>query len=144
MIRTLLAVTALAVGLTAAIAQSDIIKERQALMKRSGAQAKIGAQMARGRMPFDMEKVQAMYAAFEDKANKLPNLFPEGSDTGDTSASPAIWEKPDEFKAAIDKFAADIAAAKASTKDLESFRKAFPMVAKNCGGCHESFRIKKS
>ena len=52
--------------------------------------------------------------------------FPDCSKTGDhTTAAPAIWEKPDDFKAAIAKFAADVKAAQDNTKDLDTFKANF-------------------
>jgi cytochrome c556 len=140
MIRIVLVAAAMAVGATAVVAQGDVIAERKALMKRSGEQARAGAQMVRGEAPYDQAKAQAVLANFADKANKLPNLFPATSRTGETRALPAIWEKPTEFKAAVDKFGADVKAAQANTKDLDSFKTSFAAVGRNCGTCHEAFR----
>jgi len=143
MSRTVLAIAALAIGITAVVAQ-DVIAERKALMKRSGDQGKIGVQMIKGEAPFDLAKAQGIFNVYSDKAAKLISLFPESSKSGDTRALPAIWEKPAEWKASIDKFAADIKAAQAATKDAESFKTAFETVGKNCGGCHRIFRKPQS
>ena len=143
--RIMLAVLAVAIGATAASAQScdDTIKQRQALMKRSGDNAKLGASMIRGETPFDLAKTKDIFGAFADKATKLPTLFPDCSKSGaDTHAAPAIWQKQDEFKERIAKFAADIKTAQDATKDLDSFKANFPTVGKNCSGCHENFRTK--
>jgi cytochrome c556 len=139
MIRTVLAVAALAIGITAVAAQ-DVIADRKALMKRSGEQSRVGAKMARGEEPFDLAKAQGIFDTYIDKANKLPNLFPAGSTAGDTRALPAIWEKGAEWKAAIEKFGNDAKAAKAATKDLDTFKTSFAMVGRDCGSCHETFR----
>lgn len=147
MIRFTVAVLALALGTTAAAAQScdATIKDRQALMKRSGDNAKLGASMARGETPFDMAKVNQIFEALADKAHKLPTLFPDCSKSGgDTAAAPAIWSKPDEFKAQVAKFDADVKTAQANTKDLETFKASFTAVGRDCGGCHETFRLKKN
>jgi cytochrome c556 len=143
--RIMLAVLAVALGTTAAAAQScdDTIKSRQALMKRSGDNAKLGSAMIRGATPFDMTKTKDIFAAFEDKANKLPTLFPDCSKTGaDTHAAPAIWQKPDDFKALIAKFATDIKTAQDNTKDADTFKASFLAVGKDCSACHETFRTK--
>src|ERR1700694_4139420 len=108
--RTVLAVAALALGVTAVVAQ-DVVAERKALMKRSGEQARIGVAMVKGEQPYDQAKAQAIFAAFLDKADKMRTLFPESSKTGDHRSLPAIWDKPAEWKAAIDKFEADTKAA---------------------------------
>jgi cytochrome c556 len=109
-------------------------------MKRSGDQARIGSQMVRGEAAFDPAKAQAVFATFEDKAAKLPALFPANTRTGDTRAAAAIWDKPTEWKSAIDKFGTDARAAKASTKDIESFKVGLSTVGRHCGTCHEAFR----
>jgi cytochrome c556 len=146
MLRRLLAVVAFTIfGMTVAFAQScpDTVKNRQALMKRSGDMAKAGVAMVRGQAPYDAAKVKEIFAAFQDKADKLPTLFPDCSKTGnDTHAAPAIWTQQDDFKAKIAKFAADVKTAEGNTKDLDTLKVNFPLVAKDCGGCHETFRTK--
>lgn len=144
-LKLLVSAALIALGASAALAQSceDVIKNRQSLMKRSGDMAKLGASMNRGETPFDLAKTQEIFAAFADKASKLPTLFPECSKTGgDTHAKPAIWEKQDEFKAIVAKFAADVKAAQANTKDADTFKANFISVGKDCGSCHETFRTK--
>jgi cytochrome c556 len=142
-----MACAVLALGVTAASAQScqDIIDKRQTLMKHSAADAKIASSMTRGETPFDLAKTQEIYATFAADASAMPTLFPDCSKTGDhTTAAPAIWEKPDDFKAAIAKFAADIKAAQDSTKDLDGLKAGFPTIGKDCGSCHQTFRVKPS
>jgi cytochrome c556 len=148
MFRRLLVVFAvLMLGVTAAAAQScqDIIEKRQSLMKKSGAAAKTGTEMIKGERPFDMAKVQEIYAAFTDDATQMPTLFPDCSKTGHkTTAAPAIWQKMDDFKAAIAKFAADIKAAQDNTKDVDTLKAGFQTIGKNCSNCHQTFRTKSS
>ena len=148
MVRRLLVVFAVVLlGVTAAAAQSceDVIDKRQTLMKKSGAEAKIGTEMIKGERPFDMAKVQEIYAAFTDDATQMPTLFPDCSKTGHkTTAAPAIWQKTDDFKAAIAKFAADIKAAQDSTKDVDTLKANFQTIGKNCSNCHQTFRVKSS
>jgi cytochrome c556 len=134
-------------GVTAAAAQScqDIIDKRQTLMKKSGAAAKIGTEMIKGERPFDMAQVREIYAAFTEDATQMPALFPDCSKTGNkTTAAPAIWEKTDDFKAAIAKFAADIKAAQENTKDVDTLKANFTTIGKNCSNCHQTFRVKSS
>ncbi len=150
MIRTVFAVAAIALGITAAIAQQDPVAARKALMKANVDQAKIAVAMTKGEAPFDLEKAHKVFATFEDAAAKAPALFPENSidqATADDpySASPDIWQNLEDFKARFAKFSADAKAADASVKDLESFKAAFGNIGKNdCGGCHEKYRLKKS
>jgi cytochrome c556 len=144
LLRTACVVVAIAFSATAVIAQSDPISQRKETMKGVGGQARVGAQMVKGDIPFDAGKAKAVFATYASAAAKMPTLFPENSKTGgETTAAPKIWEDMNGFKAAFAKFEADAKAAEASVKDLDSFKVAFGNMGKNCGGCHETFRIKK-
>jgi cytochrome c556 len=130
---------------TAVLAQSDMIKERQQLMKGVGNATKEPGGMLKGEAPFDLAKVKATLATYSAAAKKMPALFPADSKTGgDTTAAPKIWEDVAGFKAAFEKFDADATKASAEIKDEATFKANFPTVLKNCGGCHETYRIKKS
>jgi cytochrome c556 len=145
MYRSVLAVAAIAIGVTAVAAQSDPIAARKALMKNVGAVTKTGGQMAKGEVPYDQTKAQEAFTTYVDAAGKMPSLFPDTSKTGgETAALPAIWSNKDDFSAKFAKFGADAKAAQSSVKDLDSFKAAFGGVTKNCGGCHETYRAKKS
>jgi cytochrome c556 len=144
MIRTVLVATTLALGISLAFA-ADPIKDRQELMKQNGASAKLGGQFMKGEVPFDLEKAKGIFASYAETSAKMPALFPPDSKTGgDTEALPVIWEKMDDFKAKFSKFEADAKEAQANVKDEASFKALFPTVQKNCGGCHETYRKKKS
>jgi cytochrome c556 len=143
--RTVLAVIAVAAGVTVVAAQSDPIATRRAAMKELGAQTKTGAGMAKGEIPYDQSKAQAIFASYADVAAKAPGLFPPNSKTGgDTAALPAIWDNKSDFDARFKKFGDDAKAAQASVKDLDGFKATFSGITKNCGGCHETYRAKKS
>jgi cytochrome c556 len=149
MIRSMFAVAsiaAVALGVSMAVAQQDVIKERQDIMKGNGDQAKIGAGMAKGEQPFDLAAAQKIFATYVDAAAKMPNLFPDNSKTGeDTAALPKVWEDMADFKARFVKFGDDAKAAQGSVKDLDTFKAAFGDIGKNdCGGCHQLYRAKKS
>jgi cytochrome c556 len=145
MIRPILAGFAVAVGVTAALAQANPIAERQALMKKVGAATRAGTQMAKGEVPFDPSKAKEVFATYEAVGKQFYTLFPENSKTGgDTAALPKIWENMADFKAHSEKFAADAAKASASVTDLASFKAALGDVTKNCGGCHQTYRANKS
>jgi cytochrome c556 len=133
-------------GVTAAAAQScqDTITARQTLMKKSGAAAKFGSSMIKGEAPFDLAKVQEVYAAFAEDAKQMPTLFPDCSKTGDdTTAGPAIWDKAEDFKAAMAKFAADVKSAQDNTKDIDGLKANFQTIGQDCSSCHQAFRIRK-
>ncbi len=147
MFRKMVVVLAVLVcGVSAASAQScqDVIAKRQTFMKRSADMAKIGSSMIKGETPFDLAKVKEILAAFAEDAAAMPNLFPDCSKTGDkTTAAPTIWERPSAFKAAQAKFQADVKAAQDSVKDLDTLKASFQTIGKDCGSCHQTFRIKQ-
>lgn len=145
MFRRLTAVAVvLCFGVAVASAQ-DPIATRKQIMKQNGADARAGAAMVKGEAPFDLAKAKAIFADWIEAAAKMPDLFPPDSQTGgETTAAPKIWEDMANFKAAFVKFGTEAKEAQAKVTDLDSFKAAFGAVMKNCGGCHETYRIKKS
>jgi cytochrome c556 len=139
--RTVLAMAAVAVGLSVAIAQSDPVSQRKALMKGNGQHAAALGKMVRGEDPFDAAKVTAAFAQWTETAQKLPTLFPEPPKAGeDTRALPKIWEDKSDFNAKIAAFAAVVADNKDKAKTLDELKVAMPLVGKGCGNCHELYR----
>jgi cytochrome c556 len=139
-IRTVLAISAIAIGISAAVAQQNLIEERKALMKGNGQQAGIVTRMVRGDEPFDAAKVQAAFAQWAQTAERFPALFADNTRTGDTRALPAVWDKRAEFVAAANKFGKDIADHKNKVGTLDGLKAAMPVIGKNCGDCHQAFR----
>ena len=145
MIRTLLAVGAVALGITAVAAQSDPIAARKALMKANGDQSKVATDMLEAKQPFNLDAAKKVFATFAEAGEKAPVLFPDNSKTGgDTAALPTIWEDKADFTARLAKFASEAKAAGAATKDFDSFKVQITEVRKNCGGCHQTYRKKTS
>lgn len=144
-VRIALAMAVAAVAATTVVAQSDPIAARKAVMKTTGQQTAIGAKMIKGEEPFDLNKAKTIFATYQDTAAKMPGLFPDTAKSGgDSTASPKIWESNADFTARFAKFSDDAKAAGTSVQDLDSFKAAFGAVTRNCGGCHETYRIKKS
>jgi cytochrome c556 len=76
----------------------------------------------------------------------VPDLFPKGSDFGaETKVLPAVWNKPQDFAAAVKEMqdAATGMAAAAKTNDMAQAGAAFGKLGKACKNCHENFREKK-
>ena len=145
MVRTALAVLSIVAGLTAVAAQSDPIAARRQHMKDLGAQTKTGIEMAKGEIPYDHAKAQAILATYVETGPKIPDLFPDTSKTGgDTAALPGIWENKADFKAKADKLTADAKAAQLTVKDADTFKAVFNDLTKDCGACHQTYRAKKS
>ncbi|HEV2153356.1 c-type cytochrome [Bradyrhizobium sp.] len=144
--RVLVVAGALLLGVGAVWAQQDSVKEVQALMKGNGKNAGAVAAMVKGEKPYDQATVDSALAQFEDTAKKLPNLFPASAKgvkpEGDYSTSPKVWEDKAGFDAKVASFAKVVGEAKGKIKDLDSLKASFPAVGKECGGCHETFRVK--
>lgn len=137
--KLVLAISALALAGSAALA--DPIADRKALMKANGAAVGKIAPMVRGAQPFDAAVALEALKTLADDAQKMEPavLWPAGSDKGDTKSSPKIWEDAAGFKAAVDKFRADTAAAVAAPpQDLDQLKTKFGAIGANCSGCHQA------
>lgn len=143
--RTIFVAGLVALGVTAAIAQSNVVEQRQGLMKQMAAQTRPIGGMMRGQEPFDLAKVQSGLKVFADNSKQAAALFPESSKNAEkTEALPAIWENKAKFDAIMTKFSQDAETAMASIKDEASFKTEMPKVLQNCGTCHNDFRKKSS
>jgi cytochrome c556 len=141
MIRTIVAMAAVAVGMTAVMAQSDPLSQRKALMKANGQNFGVVNRMARGEEPFDAGKVNAAFEQWTETAQKLPTLFPEPPKPGeDTRAMPKIWETKSDFDAKVAAFAKAVADNKDKAKTVDELKVAAPLVVNTCNNCHEPYR----
>jgi cytochrome c556 len=144
--RFLIAATAFAIGATAVMAQSDPIATRKATMKAVGG-AFYGdmGKMNKGEAPFDKAKVMEDLRKITDSAKTLPALYPDNSKTGgETAALPKIWEAKADFDARYTKLSQEADAAMSKITDEASFKANYTELNKNCSGCHELYRAKKS
>jgi cytochrome c556 len=148
MIRTVVVVGALLLGIGAVAAQQDLVTKAQTVMKGNGKNAGALGAMVKGDKPYDQATVDAALAQFEDTAKQLPTLFPESvkglKPDSDYSSSPKIWEDKAGFEEHIASFAKVVADAKGKIKDLDTLKATFPLIGKQCGGCHETYRLKNT
>ena len=148
MTRTAVVVGTLLLGVGAVVAQQDAVKEAQTTMKGNGKNAGALAAMVKGEKPYDQATVDTALAQFAETAKKLPTLFPDSikgmQPDGDYQITPKVFEDKAGFAAKTEDFDKAVTAAKASVKDLDTLKAAFPAIGKSCGGCHETFRAKKS
>jgi cytochrome c556 len=148
MIRTVVIAGTLLLGVGAVMAQGDQVKQTQTMMKGNGKNAGALAAMIKGEKPYDQATVDAALAQFNDTAKKLPTLFPasfkDAKFDGDYSPSSKIWEDKAGFDEHIASFAKTVSDAKGKITDLDALKAELPVIGKQCGGCHETYRIKKS
>jgi cytochrome c556 len=148
MMRVVVVIGTLLLGAGAVMAQQDLVNQAQSVMKSNGKNAGALAAMIKGEKPYDQTTVDAALKQLEDTAKKLPTLFPASTKglkpDGDYSASSKIWEDKAGFDEHIASFGKAVAEAKAQIKDLDTLKATFPAVGKQCGGCHETYRLKNS
>src|SRR5262249_309245 len=144
MVQTILVMAVVAVGLSVAIAQSNPVEQRKALMKTNGVQERIAIDMAQAKRPFDLEEAKKALATFAEPAEKPPALFPDEAKDGDTAALPTVWENKADFTARFAKLASVSKAAVEAIKDLDSFKVQLTEVRQNCIGCHRTYRKRAS
>ena len=141
MVRRIIVAGALALGVTAALAQTNVIEQRQNLMKQNNAHTRTVVGMMRGQAPFNLAQVQAALQNFIAVGTQFPTHFPDNSKTGnDTRALPAIWENKADFTAQATKLAQDAQAALTSIRDEATLRTEMPKVLQNCESCHTKYR----
>jgi cytochrome c556 len=146
--RSIMVAGALVLGLGAVMAEPDQVKDTQAMMKGNGKNAGALAAMVKGEKPYDQATVDAAIKQFSDTAAKLPTLFPESIKgkpfDGDYSPGSKIWEDKAGFNEHIASFAQAVGDAKGKITDLDTLKAQLSIIGKQCGGCHETFRIKKT
>jgi len=128
-----------------ALAGSDPIKARQALMEDTRDAAKVIGGMLKEKQPFDADAAMAALKVWKKTTTEAGELFPEGSETGhDTEAKATIWSDREGFneKMAIFSTAVDAAIA-ANPESLEALGEVAGPAFKGCKGCHEGYRVEK-
>ncbi|MFD2058088.1 c-type cytochrome [Mesorhizobium calcicola] len=142
--KLVIAISMLALAGSAAFA--DPILDRQVLMKERGKIAGGLSKVVNGQEPFEAAAVLTALQALQANAEKLDidALFPVGSDAGDTTAAPKIWEDMAGFKTVQAKYLADVkAAVAAAPADVDALKAQFDTIGSDCGTCHQTYRIKK-
>jgi cytochrome c556 len=145
--RTLFAAALIgAAGFAPAIAADEPQVVRQEMMKKVGGATGAMAKMVKGEADFDAGAVLAALTTMSEVAGTIGAHFPEGSETGfETEAAPAIWTDRAGFDAKLAAFKADAdAGIAAAPADLDGLKAVFGPLTKNCGTCHETYRLKKS
>ncbi|MDF1608480.1 cytochrome c [Hoeflea sp. YIM 152468] len=135
-----------AAGFAPAIAADEPQVVRQEMMKKVGGATGAMAKMVKGEADFDAAATLAALSTISEVAGSIGAYFPQGSETGfETEAAPAIWTDMDGFTAKLAGLKADAdAAVAAAPADLDALKAVFGPLTKNCGACHETYRLKKS
>ena len=146
--RSILVAGVLMLSLGGVMAEPDQVKDTQAMMKGNGKNAGALAAMVKGEKPYDQATVDAALAQFDDTAKKLPKLFPVSlkgkAFDGDYQTSEKIWDDKAGFDEHIASFAKTVGDAKGKIKDADTLKAQLGLIGKQCGGCHETYRVKKT
>ncbi len=119
---------------------------RVAMMKKIGGATGSLASIAKGEKPYDAEAVKTALATISETAKAFPDQFKPGTEnaSADSEASPKIWENMDDFKARSLKLSSDADALVAQLPaDAAGVGAGLKTLGANCGGCHQSYRVKK-
>lgn len=139
-----LAAGAMVGGATAAFAQADVVKERQANRKASGAEMRAikGIVDSKG----DAKEIVVHAAKLKTLEEAFDKMFPAGSDTAESKALPTVWSDKQGFAAASKNADAayDKLAVAAGSGDFAVIATAFGGVGKACGACHQKYRAKEN
>jgi cytochrome c556 len=135
---------ALLAGQAKAAEDQVYIDYRQKVMSGVGADMGAISDILKHGLPFTASI--ALHAnRLEDAASLIPAAFEKQVTAGPTDAKPEIWQKPEEFKAAIADLAsaADALEDAADDGDAPAVQEAFKQLGNACGGCHKPFRKPK-
>ncbi len=93
----------------------------------------------------DLAVIRAEADKVRSLGGQLETWFPAGSGPQDgkkTEALAAVWQKPDEFRAASARFQAEAAnfATAAQGGDVAAIGKAAQALGATCKGCHDKFK----
>ncbi|MFO0998120.1 MAG: cytochrome c [Alphaproteobacteria bacterium] len=134
-----------ATGSSAGPAES--VKYRQNLMKANGAHMGDISMLVKGEVAFGAPHVVAQAEGLEASAKLVADSFKDKTgDTGPTAAKANIWTDWQGFQEkakALETESAKLVAV-AKKGDMNAIGEQVKAVGAACGGCHETFREKKS
>ncbi len=118
-----------------------VIKFRQGVMKAQGGHMAAMAQIVRGKVNYG-DRLAIHAKALNSIIGNIAELFPEGSDFGETAAKEEIWGRWEQFENSANK-----ADEKAKTflkavnaGDQAAIGSTFKELAEACKACHKDFR----
>lgn len=145
MIKRILAAAVLClIGATAVVSAENQHENRKAAMKKVGGAVGGLVAIAKGEKDYDAEVVKASLTTIKETVTVFPTYFPPGSENDDKVASPKIWENKADFEARAAKLAADADALLVQLPaDQAAVGAALGTLGKNCGDCHQAYRLKE-
>ena len=136
----------LSLGLVSGLAHADAsdIKARQQYMREwGGLSQKMGAMVKNGSAADFPAKEFARLAAQMGETAKEPwQHYDAGSRGAGSEAKAAVWEKPQEFEAAIRRFTQAVDKLQTASRGgrYDDVKAAFGQVGQSCKACHDKFK----
>lgn len=125
-----------------AYADDDPREVRHELMEHVGEAAKPVGAMFKGESDYDADRVMKSLTTFKKASMRLGDLFPSGTESGDTKAAPAIWEDRAGFEEALATWQDAVGAAiEAAPQTLEDAKPTVGPVFNACKNCHDNYRL---
>ena len=141
--RIVLAVAMIAVGVTAVVAQSDPIAARKALMKANNDNARNLVRITRGKSRTTRPRSMRRSPNGPRPRRSSGPCSPTIRKTGETRATPKVWETRSDFNTKIAEFAKAVADNRDKAKNVDEVKVALAAVGKTCDGCHEQYRARQ-
>lgn len=118
--------------------RQDNLKSLGGAFKKTNDQLKSGSP--------DLDVISGAVDKIVELSEDMPTWFPEGTGPAsgvDTDALPAIWEDPEGFSDAVDRFQTAAAELSQTTAggDFDEIRMAVQQLGGACKNCHDSYRL---
>ncbi len=146
-LRTAVAVGAVLLGVSAVMAQQDIAKQQDDLMRTTIGKPfyAVMLKISRGQIPYDQAAVDGALADLEKAVPTIPTTFqpnPKMDLPGaEYVASPKVWENKADFDSKVPAVTKQITDLKGKIKDVDSLKVAWKQINDKCDGCHDDYRI---
>jgi cytochrome c556 len=141
------AIGAVVLAVSAVMAQQDVAKQQDDLMRTTIGRPFYGVllKMSRGQIPYDQAAVEGALADLEKVVPTIPATFqpnPKMDLPGaDYVASPKVWENKTDFDSKVPAVVKQVTELKGKIKDVDSLKVAWKEINDKCDGCHDTYRI---
>lgn len=125
--------------------EQGMIDYRKDVMLSMAAHLTALTELLAGGLEPDKRHVETQATSLGLNAQLVSSLFPPGSDEGDTSALPGIWQRPEQFlnrAEAAEREGRNLVAA-AESGDREFMVQSLRRLADACRNCHRDFRLEE-
>lgn len=120
----------------------DIQEYRHQFFESLSRQVKASKVLVEDKVPGMKSHLSLHARTIAESIEKIPVLFPPGSNTKDTEARPEVWSQPEPFqkRATQAKEAASHFLEVVQKGDSDTIKRGFKSLLEACKACHEDFR----